>query len=1044
MMPVDETLTGYQVRYGDDPASLPERWGDIAVTTRHEVTGLTNGVEYTFEVRAKAGEDEGASARVKATPVPAPPANFRAAPGNRKVMLTWNNPGDDAVSAYEIRYGVNGAWDPDWTEIDPSGPNTTRHEVTGLTNGIEYTFEVRAKAGMVHGDPARATATPRPTVPPPLPPPLTVSCPENQELTINDRIDVQATASGGRPRYRFSMRRAPTGIGIDESTGEITGEPRQTGTFDVTVTVRDADNRSASCGFRITVNRRPPPPCPTLHIDPISNKTVAVNTRITITPRVQVNCQIIYTMSGRLPPGVSFNSATGVISGTVGGSPDTYDVTVTATAEDNSGNTDDEAFTITVVPPFCDQIVIDPISNKTVAVNTRITITPRVQVNCQITYTMSGRLPPGVSFNSATGVISGTVGGSPDTYDLTVTATAEDNSGNTDDEAFTITVVPPLCDQIVIDPISNKTVAVNTRITITPRVQVNCQIIYTMSGRLPPGVSFNSATGVISGTVGGSPDTYDLTVTATAEDNSGNTDDEAFTITVVPPLCDQIVIDPISNKTVAVNTRITITPRVQVNCQIIYTMSGRLPPGVSFNSATGVISGTVGGSPDTYDVTVTATAEDNSGNTDDEAFTITVECPDITVTQSPDPVEVPAGGTATVTVSAEGGCGTKTFGNPGGLGWVRKTGSNEYTVEPPSGTAPGPYTFGVTATDAAGNTGPGTINVTVACPDISVGGLSNVRVEVRQNMPSMTASASGGQGPYTYRKETGPEWVNVSTAGVISGRAPNMTDTYTVTVKATDAGRCWGTTTFEITVVNPPLKIADIRDVEATVGQEMPARAASASGGQSPYTFTMSGKPSWVNFNTSSGRISGTPTSTGTSTATVTVTDDKDVTATTPSFQLRVSAPLTIASISDVVVTWHLDMNPIQVSVSGGRSPYTYDLESEPTGISISSSGSIGGTPTQLGSATVTVVVDDQDDRRVTTSFSMTVARPGDFNGDGRRDAADAKLFNKKMGLGRSDTGYDRRMDLNKDGTINYADFVILTGYIESDALARGGSGTGG
>ena len=47
------------------------------------------------------------------------------------------------------------------------------------------------------------------------------------------------------------------------------------------------------------------------------------------------------------------------------------------------------------------------------------------------------------------------------------------------------------------------------------------------------------------------------------------------------------------------------------------------------------------------------------------------------------------------------------------------------------------------------------------------------------------------------------------------------------------------------------------------------------------------------------------------------------------------------------------------------------------------------------------------------------------------------------MGLGRSDSGYDRRMDLNKDGTINYADFVILTGYIESDAAARGGGGKG-
>ena len=68
-------------------------WVDIdpndAAARRHTVPGLTNGIEYTFEVRAKAGDDEGASARVTATPVPAKPANFRAASGNRKVTLTW-------------------------------------------------------------------------------------------------------------------------------------------------------------------------------------------------------------------------------------------------------------------------------------------------------------------------------------------------------------------------------------------------------------------------------------------------------------------------------------------------------------------------------------------------------------------------------------------------------------------------------------------------------------------------------------------------------------------------------------------------------------------------------------------------------------------------------------------------------------------------------------------------------------------------------------------------------------------------------------------
>ena len=545
---------------------------------------------------------------------------------------------------------------------------------------------------------------------------------------------------------------------------------------------------------------------------------------------------------------------------------------------------------------------------------------------------------------------------------------------------------------------------------------------------------------MISGTAPSTPGRHDVRVRVQAEGE--NSDTEPFTITVVPPLdCDPIVIDPISNVTVTVGDNISITTRVTGGCPPIVFSKPDEPSWVTIGTYVNeilTINVDAPNTPGTHEVRVTAT--DNRNNTDDEDFTIKVECPPITVTQNPDPVVVPAGETATVTVSAEGGCGTKTFGNPGGLGWVRKTGSNEYTVEPPSGTAPGPYPFGVTATDAEGNTGPGSIKVTVECPDIRVEELRDVTVTKGASLPSRTASSSGGQPPHTYTISGQPGTVGINaTTGVISGNVGNTVREFDVTVTATDAGGCWGTTTFEIEVVDPPLEIADIRDVEATVGQEMPARAASASGGETPYAFTMSGKPSWVNFNRSSGRISGTPTSTGTSTATVTVTDKKGVTATTPSFQLRVSAPLTIASISDVVVTWQLDMNPIQVSASGGRGSYTYDLESEPAGISITSSGRIGGTPTQLGSATVTVVVDDEDDRRATTSFRMTVALPGDFNGDGRRDAADAKLFNKKMGLRRSDAGYDRRMDLNGDGRINYADFVILTGYIESDASSQSG-----
>ncbi len=533
-----------------------------------------------------------------------------------------------------------------------------------------------------------------------------------------------------------------------------------------------------------------------------------------------------------------------------------------------------------------------------------------------------------------------------------------------------------------------------------------------------------------------SPGNFTFSVTAT--DSEGNTGTGAINVTVN---CPAITVtqspDPV---TVKAGGTATVSVSAAGGCG---SKSFGDPVGLAWARKTASNQYTVAPPADTSpgNFTFSVTATDAEGNTGAGVINVTVNCPAITVAQSPDPVTVKAGGTATVSVSATGGCGAKTFGNPVGLAWARKTASNVYTVAPSADATPGNYTFNVTATDEQRNTGAGTIKVTVACPTITVGGLSDVTVEVKKDLPSITASASGGRGQYRYRRKSGPGWVEVDAGGGIGGRAPGVRGEFNVTVEATDASGCTGEKSFIIRVIVPPLTIADIDDVDADVNKTISSITPSASGGETPYTFSTSGRPAGISSSTSTGVISGAPTALGTFIITVTVTDARPETAETD-FTMYVSRALSIGSISDVVVTWQLDMDPIQVSASGGRGAYTYSLESAPAGITISSGGSIGGTPTQLGSATVTVIVKDQGKRQEEASFTMTVALPGDFNGDGRRDAADAKLFNKMMGLRRSDAGYDRRMDLNGDGTINYADFVILSGYIESDAAARGGGGS--
>ena len=140
-------------------------------TTEHTVTGLTNGTGYTFKVRAKNPMGEGpASNEATATPVTVPtaPQSFMATAGNGSVRLDWTAPSSDGGSAivrYEYRYKAGTGSFTSWATVPGSNINTTRYNVTGLTNGTAHTFEVRAATATHKGVAASDTATPMAVAP---------------------------------------------------------------------------------------------------------------------------------------------------------------------------------------------------------------------------------------------------------------------------------------------------------------------------------------------------------------------------------------------------------------------------------------------------------------------------------------------------------------------------------------------------------------------------------------------------------------------------------------------------------------------------------------------------------------------------------------------------------------------------------------------------------------------------------------------------------------------------------------------------------------
>ena len=162
--PNDTTIIRYEYQVTetakDDPLDAT-KWFNVPVsnasTITHTVTQLTNNTAYDYHLRAVTPVQKSAAAEVTATPVAAPdaPANLTAAIGDQQVTLTWDDPGDSSITGYQ--YSTDGT---NWTSISNSGATTVTHTVTDLTNGTEYTFDVRAVSDYGNGASSQIKATP--------------------------------------------------------------------------------------------------------------------------------------------------------------------------------------------------------------------------------------------------------------------------------------------------------------------------------------------------------------------------------------------------------------------------------------------------------------------------------------------------------------------------------------------------------------------------------------------------------------------------------------------------------------------------------------------------------------------------------------------------------------------------------------------------------------------------------------------------------------------------------------------------------------------
>ncbi len=198
------------------------------------------------------------------------------------------------------------------------------------------------------------------------------------------------------------------------------------------------------------------------------------------------------------------------------------------------------------------------------------------------TFSATG-LPPGVTINTSTGVISGT--NTTDSYSATIAVTVTDDTGSVS-TSFSWTTLAGL----VLTPQSTQNVQVSQVITlpIPTSYSYGGTLVYTVN-TLPAGLSINSQTGTISGTVAdeaqlSSP--YFTTVTASDGTHSTTTSFEwivAKSLTILNPGT-QLTPDGF-----VVNLQIQV---INAGGPVTYSASN-LPSSLQINPNTGLISGTL-------------------------------------------------------------------------------------------------------------------------------------------------------------------------------------------------------------------------------------------------------------------------------------------------------------------------------------------------------------------------------------------------------------------------------------------------------------------
>jgi hypothetical protein len=890
--------TAYAIASGTLPAGL----------TLDTATGVISGTPTaagTTSVSITATNGVGTSAAVSVTITisnPAIPVVTPATPnGTTGSAFSYQIAATNSPTSYAIATGTL----PVGLAINAS---------TGVISGTPTvagtsTLGITATNGLGTSDSATVTITISNSAPP-------VVTAGTKTGTTNVAFSYQIIASNSPTSYAITTGTLPAGLTLNTSTGLITGTPTATGTSALGITAANTAGTSAAATVTIIIY-------PAIPVVTVANQNGTTGALFTY-QIVATNSPTEYSVtSGTLPPGLMLNSASGVISGT----PTTTGAFSLGIKASNAGGQSAEAtLTITIKQPIP---VVTPATitgTKNSAVSRQI-----VATNSPSSFAIaSGTLPAGLTLNTSTGLISGT----PTTAGNSTAGITATNAGGTSPAAsirFTITERP--APEVAS---ANLTGTIGALFNHTINATNSPTGFSMVSGTFPPGLSLNTRTGLITGT----PTTRGTFAFGIRAANSGGLSNPGtITITIAHP----IPVVASASKTGMVGApfqhQIAAT-----NLPTNYAIgSGTLPSGLSLNAATGFISGTPSVSGN-FTVGIIAT---NTGGPSNSANLT------ISLAMQPVPVVKPINATGRtgmpfgylINATNFPSSYTITSGTlPAGLSWNATAGSIRGTP-----TVAGVSTLGVRATNAGGNST--TANITISIlpqvPVLTAGSVTGTSGTALNHQIAATNS------PTAYSIISGklPSGLAINaTTGTISG-TPTTKGKFTLMVVASNAGGTSTAVRLTLTINPPPRPVVTPAAKVGVINSAFSYQIASTNT-PTGYSILSGTLPAGLTLNSTSGLISGTPTTLGTRTLAIRATNSFGTSA-PASITITTCQPVPVVTPGTVTGKRGTPISNYQIAATNSPTSYSIVNGTFPPGLSLNTrTGLITGTPSSKGSFT--------------------------------------------------------------------------------------------